>query len=165
MSHLSESAHQASVGGATVVIRLRGHGRVLVLPFLAATAVAGVATLWLPGLPAPFPAVGAAAAVVLGLIVSVRPYLRWLSTVTTITETDVVVTSGILRRRHHRIGFDRIVDIAVHQNIGQSMAGSGDIELNSGMDRPFVIRDVATVAKVRASLVELMRAHSGHPTR
>ncbi len=164
MSHLSEGAHHAATHGDEVVVRLRGHGRVLVIPFLAAMGLVGAAALWLPALPEPFPVLGAGAAVILGLVVCVRPYLRWVSTITTITESDIVVTSGILRRRHHRIGFDRIVDIAVHQNIGQSMAGSGDIELNSGMERPFVIRDVATVAKVRASLVELMRANSGRPT-
>lgn len=153
-------AHHSRHSRGDVIVTLRGHGRVLVIPAIIAVLLAGAGALWLPVLPEPFSLIASVLALVGTLVLCVRPYLRWATTVTTISATDIVVRSGIIRRRYHEVALNRIYDIAVHQTLGQSLAGSGDIELNTGLDRPFVIRDVATVARVRAAITELVAART-----
>jgi hypothetical protein len=139
---------------------LRGHGRVLALPFVASLIIVGGGLWGIPQLDEPWqlPAVLLAFLGFVALVVV--PWLRWWVRTTTITTIRVFTQRGTLRRQYHEVLLSRVIDISVHQSIGQSVAGSGNISLNTGLEQSLVIADVAAVARVRAALAELVHANA-----
>lgn len=140
-----------------VVARLRRHARVLVLPAIVLVAVSGgaayavgfVAETWQR-----LAVLGAAALVV--LLACVLPYLAWLTTRTTITDRRVVVRSGVFVRVQRELPLRRGYEVAVRRTPGQRMAGSGDVRIEVGRDRPFVLKDLPKPDLVQRALNELI---------
>ncbi|HLU63049.1 MAG TPA: PH domain-containing protein [Protaetiibacter sp.] len=140
-----------------VVARLRSHARVLVLPCLV--LVADVAALgyfggtfeeaWLNWV-----VVGAAVLVaVLGFLV---PLIAWLGRNYTITTRRIVLRSGVFVRTRQELLHSRGYDVTVRTAGLQALFGSGDVRINTGLERPVVLRDVPGAALVQATLHDLM---------
>ncbi|MRG60535.1 PH domain-containing protein [Agromyces sp. CFH 90414] len=137
--------------------RLRRHGRVLILPALLFIAVAGgtaYAVAWFPDL---WQRVAvASAALLIVLLGCLLPFLAWLTRRTTVTTRRIIERSGVFVRVRRELLLTRGYDLTVRQTPGQRMFGSGDVRINTGHDRPFVLRDVPRPAMVQAALNELM---------
>jgi uncharacterized membrane protein YdbT with pleckstrin-like domain len=101
-------------------------------------------------------AAGGALAVLLWLL----PLLSWLSNRTTITTRRLVIRSGLLVRRRQEILHSRSYDLVVRQNAVQSLFRSGDVHINTGLERPVVLLDVPGVDLVQAALSDLMEQNS-----
>ena len=140
---------------------LRGHGHAMVLPFVASLVIVGGGLWLIPGLDEPVRSAAALGAALAFVVVVVIPFVRWWVRTTTITTVRVFTQRGILRRHYHEVLLSRVIDINVHQGLGQSLAGSGDVSLNTGLEQPVVISDVAAVARVRAALAELVHLNAG----
>lgn len=140
-----------------VVARLRRHARVLVLPAVVLVAVAGGAA-YASGLVAEawqrLVVLGAAVFVV--LLACLLPYLAWLTTRTTVTDRRVVVRSGVFVRVQRELPLRRGYDVTVRKTPGQRMAGSGDVRIEVGRDRPFVLKDLPKPELVQRALNELI---------
>ena len=140
-----------------IVARLRRHARVLVLPAIVLVAVAGGAA-YAMGLVVEawqrFAVLGAAVLVV--LLACLLPYLAWLTTRTTITDRRAVVRSGVFVRVQRELPFRRGYEVAVRRTPGQRMAGSGDVRIEVGRDRPFVLKDLPKPELVQRALNELI---------
>lgn len=140
-----------------VVARVRRHGRRLILPVLLLIAVVGGAAFVMGGLIEPwqqFATAGVALLVV--MFVSVIPFLAWLAHRTTITSRRIITSHGVFVRVRRELLHSRGYDVAVRRTWLQSAFGSGDVRINTGHDKPVVIRDVPKPVLVQAALHELM---------
>lgn len=140
-----------------VIVLLRAHARALVLPVLVLLAVSGgavygaavLAELWLRIL------IIAAGAVALLLLV-LAPYVRWLASHVLITTRRIVIRHGLVVRTRQEVLHSRSYDVALRQSGLQRLFRSGDILLNTGLDRPVVLRDLPRAALVQEALTDLM---------
>ncbi|MFT4122884.1 MAG: PH domain-containing protein [Microbacteriaceae bacterium] len=152
--------HGAERAPETVVARLRPHARRLLLPSLvlvAACAATGYLTgsfaehwqelaLW-----------GAAGLVV--LVAWLLPLIGWLGTRYTVTSRRLVLRSGLLVRVRQELLHSRGYDVTVRQSALQRLFRSGTVEINTGLDRPVVLRDVPGALGVQEALEDLMEAN------
>lgn len=142
-----------------VIARLRPHARWLVLSAVVLVAVTGAASFamfffdeWLQR--------GAvlAGAIVLTVLLCVVPLLRWLSTQYLITTRRIVVRRGLAVRTRQEVLLSRSYDITVRQAGVQSLFRSGDLLINTGLDRPVVLRNVPRAALVQRAIIDVMQA-------
>ena len=151
-----------TVPAERIVARLRRHGRALFWPSLLLIVACGVAGYGLPRLTetwAQFTAWGALAVVI--VFGWLFPVLWWLGQRTTVTTRRVIVRSGFFVRVRQEVLYSRIYDVSVRTSWLQSAFRSGDVLINTGADRPVVLRDVPGAALVQRSLHDLTDAAHG----
>jgi len=141
------------------IARLRPHGRVLVLPSIAVVAIVGATSfgafvvdeLWQRL------AVLGGGAFAFGLLVML-PVLSWLSTQYLITTRRVVLRRGLFVRTRQEVLLSRSYDVSVRKAGLQAPFRSGDLLINTGLDRPVVLRDVPRADLVQRALGDVMEA-------
>jgi len=142
-----------------VVARLRPHGRALVFPSLVLIAVAAAFGYFFGSFDELWQNIAvAAAAVLIVLVCWLLPLLTWLGRHYTITTRRIVLRSGFFVRLRQELLHSRGYDLTLRQNGLQSMFRSGDILINSGLERPVVLRDVPSAVLVQSALHDLMEA-------
>lgn len=100
----------------------------------------------------------AVAATLVVLVLWVFPFLSWLGRHYTVTTRRIVLQSGLLIRSRQELLHSRGYDVTVRKSWVQSMFGSGDVIINTGLDRPIVLRDVPSANLVQSALHELMES-------
>ncbi|MCU1550041.1 MAG: hypothetical protein JWR36_601 [Glaciihabitans sp.] len=98
---------------------------------------------------------GAALAVLLLWLI---PLFAWLGRNYTLTTRRIVLRSGFLVRVRQELLHSRGYDVTVRKNGLQSAFGSGDIQINTGLDHPVVLRDVPSADLVQEVLHDLMES-------
>lgn len=155
-----------TVPAERIVARLRRHARALFLPSLLLVVACGVAGYAVPRLPESW--MQLTAWIVLGAIVLfgwLLPVLWWLGQRTTVTTRRIIVRSGFFVRVRQEVLYSRIYDVSVRTSWLQSAFRSGDVLINTGADRPVVLRDVPGAALVQRALHDLTDAAHGSGTR
>lgn len=152
-------------------MRLRPHGRALVLPagvLVVVMALAGFAAAAVPqGRHRSVLLAAAGAALLLVLLrASVVPFLRWLTTTLTVTDRRVSTRQGVLRSRTRDVALWRVADVVVERTVVQRVIGSGTLLLDTvphgpapqmGAERGgLVVRDVPGVLAVADRLNDLL---------
>jgi membrane protein YdbS with pleckstrin-like domain len=140
-----------------VVARLRPHARALFWPAVVLIAVCGAVgyfggsfdELWMNV------AVYSAAGVIV-LLVFLLPLAFWLSKRYTITTRRIILRHGFFVRVRQELMHSRGYDVSVRKNWLQSAFGCGDVRINSGLDKPVVLRDVPKANLVQSALHDLM---------
>jgi uncharacterized membrane protein YdbT with pleckstrin-like domain len=140
-----------------VVARLRPHARALFWPCLALIAAA-FGTAYLSGR---FPESWQNMAVLAGgalvaLLLWLLPLLAWLGRRYVITTRRIVLRRGFFVRVRQELLHSRGYDITVRKNAMQSMFGSGDVRINTGLEHPVVLRDAPKADLVQGALHDLM---------
>ena len=141
----------------SVVARLRAHGRAVVLPCLVLIADAGALGFlagafdedwqnWLVVI----------GALLIAVVAFLIPVLVWLSRNYTITTRRIVLRGGLFVRTRQELLHSRGYDVTVRRSPVQAMFGSGDVRINTGLERPVVLRDVPNASLVQATLHDLM---------
>lgn len=150
-----ERSHEA------VVATLRPHARFLFWPSVALVVVVGLAGYLTGSMPEPWMNVAVPiAAAVLAILVFVIPLLTWLGRTYTITTRRLVLRSGTLVRMRQELLHSRGYDVTVRRAALQFVFGSGDVLINTGLERPIRLRDVPNVNLVQSALHDLMEASS-----
>jgi membrane protein YdbS with pleckstrin-like domain len=143
-----------------VVARVRPHARVLFWPSLALVAVCA-ATGYFGGRFDEewqnYVVLGAAVASI--VLLWVVPVLVWLGKRYVITSRRLVVRKGLLVRTRQELLHSRGYDLTVRKNSVQSAFRSGDVLINTGLDRPLVLWDVPSADLVQSTLHDLMEAN------
>ena len=140
-----------------IVARLRPHARVLFWPSLV--LIVGVAAVaYFTG---SFPEEWQNLALLAGgglllLVIWLAPLLTWLSKRYIITTRRIVMRTGVLTRTRQELLHSRGYDITVRKGALQSMFGSGDVLINTGLEHPVVLRDVPNADLVQGTLHDLM---------
>ena len=139
--------------------RLRPHARALTWPSIALVATFGAFFYFFGS----FDESWQNLAVLGGAVLSVLffwlfPLLTWLGRHYTITTRRIVLRSGFFLRVRQELLHSRGYDVTVRKNSLQSLFGSGDVEINTGLDHPVVLRDVPDADLVQSALHDLMEA-------
>ncbi|MGV8970435.1 MAG: PH domain-containing protein [Microbacteriaceae bacterium] len=143
----------------SVVARTRSHGRALFWPTVALLAVVGSASYFVGNFPELWQNVTALiAAIALIFVLWLLPLLNWLGRQYTITSRRIVVRRGVFVRVRQELLHSRGYDVLVRQNALQGMFGSGDVQINTGLERPVVLRDIPSADLVQEALHDLMES-------
>ena len=140
-----------------LVLVLRRHVKVLLVPFLIFVGVAvliGLSIL-IPGQPWPLIVVGA-----LGLVVLIRwtfwPLVVWANTTYAITTRRLIIRTGVLNRSGHDMPLSRLNDVSFSHNIVERMLGCGTLVVESaGEQGQLKLEDVPKVELVQHTLHRL----------
>lgn len=154
---MSSEFAESGAESERVVARLRPHARVLFWPALILVLGSGGLAYFSGSFPEDWQnlLLLAAGIVVLGLIWLV-PLLRWLSRRYLITSRRIVMRSGVATRTRQELLHSRGYDITVRQRALQSLFGSGDVLINTGLDHPVILHDVPHADLVQGALHDLM---------
>ncbi|TWX40248.1 PH domain-containing protein [Frigoribacterium sp. ACAM 257] len=142
-----------------VVARLHPHSRVLFWPSVALVAVSaagGYFGSWFDLEWQNWVVRGAAA--LLAVLLWLVPVLVWLGRRYVITTRRIVLRRGFFVRSRQELLHSRGYDLTVRKNAVQSVFRSGDVLVNTGLDRPVVLWDVPGADLVQATLHDLMEA-------
>ena len=143
----------------TVVAGLRPHARTLFWPSVALVAVFGATGYFYGSLPEPWQNTALlAAAAVLVLLLWLLPLASWLNNRYTITSRRIIFRHGFFVRTRQELLHSRGYDVTVRQNWLQSLAHSGDVLINAGLEHPLVLKDVPSAALVQQVLHDLMES-------
>ena len=153
----SGASSASSVQPEAVVARLRSHGRALFWPCIVLVADAGALGYFGGTFEEAWQnwAVVAAALLVAVLLVLV-PLIAWLGRNYTITTRRIVLRHGVFVRTRQELLHSRGYDVTVRSAGLQGLFGSGDVLVNTGLERPVMLRDVPGAALVQATLHDLM---------
>lgn len=142
-----------------VVARLRPHARAMFWPTLGLIAIVAATSYFAGSFDSVVTnALVVAAGVLLSFFAFVVPLLAWLARNYTITTRRVILRSGFLVRVRQELLHSRGYDVTVRKGALQSMFGSGDLEINTELDRPVILRDVPDADLVQAALHDLIEA-------
>jgi membrane protein YdbS with pleckstrin-like domain len=140
-----------------VIARLRPHGRALFWPSIALIAICGLTGYFGGTLPEPWQNTGVLiAAGALILLLWLLPLLAWLSRHYTITTRRIIIRRGLFVRTRQELMHTRGYDLTVRKNGAQTLFRSGDVLINTGLDRPVVLWDVPSADLVQSTLHDLM---------
>jgi uncharacterized membrane protein YdbT with pleckstrin-like domain len=140
-----------------VVARLRPHGRALFWPSIVLIATAGAMGYFQGSFAADWQniAVLAGGALII-LLLWFLPLLAWLGKRYIITTRRIILRTGFFVRVRQELLHSRGYDVTVRKNGLQSMFGSGNVLINTGLDQPVVLRDVPNADLVQGALHDLM---------
>jgi membrane protein YdbS with pleckstrin-like domain len=140
-----------------VVARLRPHGRALFWPCVVLIAAAGAMGYYYGS----FGQLWQNLAVLAGgslliLLLWLVPLLHWLGIRYVITTRRIVLRSGFFVRVRQELLHSRGYDVTVRKGGLQSVFGSGDVLVNTGLEHPVIMRDVPSADLVQSALHDLM---------
>jgi uncharacterized membrane protein YdbT with pleckstrin-like domain len=147
--------------GEDVVLQLHPHWRALVLPVLAIPVFAGLAG-FLASLvdgshAGQLRLVILAVAVLVLVVVSLRPWLRWVTTRYVVTSRRVMIRTGLLARAGRDVPLARITDVSFSHTALERLFGSGTLVVESAGERgEIALTDVPKVEQVQRTLYGLV---------
>ncbi|GAA4686884.1 PH domain-containing protein [Frondihabitans cladoniiphilus] len=143
-----------------VIARLRPHGRALFWPCVLLIAVCGATGFFAGRFSVDWQnSAVLIAAAVLVVLLWLLPLLAWLSRNYTITTRRIIIRRGLVVRTRQELMHTRGYDLTVRKNGVQSLFGSGDVLINTGLDRPIVLWDVPSADLVQSTLHDLMEVN------
>ncbi|MDQ1177106.1 PH domain-containing protein [Microbacterium sp. 20-116] len=137
------------------IARLRSHARRLFWSALVLIGVAGATAYYYDNLPAPYENwMLLTAAGLLVLLLTVIPYLVWLSHTWTITTRRVIERSGPFGANRREISHVRGYAIQMRRGILQRMWGAGTLSLSNGVEPVLRLKNIPHAALVHETLVD-----------
>ncbi len=100
-----------------------------------------------------------AAAILAVILLWLIPLANWLGHNYTLTTRRLILRSGFFVRVRQELLHSRGYDVTVRKTGLQGIFGSGDVEINTGLEHPVVLRDVPGANLVQAALHDLMEAN------
>ncbi|MFG2037411.1 PH domain-containing protein [Dactylosporangium sp. NPDC048998] len=144
-----------------VVLHLHPHWKALFLPVVwavlavAAVAAAAIFTSW----NAIVLLILAGVALVVLLVVTVWPWIKWKTTHYVFTNERVIMRSGVFSRSGRDIPLGRINDVSFSHSLFERMLGCGTLTIESAGERGQVqLTDLPHVEKTQSTLYELVDA-------
>jgi uncharacterized membrane protein YdbT with pleckstrin-like domain len=151
--------------GEQIEHELHPHWKELVLPVLLVPVVAGVASFLYFSVPdGRFQTALRWAIVIVAVVVllfgSLRPYLRWRTTLYVLTTDRIITRTGVLSRAGRDIPLSRVNDVSFSHNLFERMLRCGTLTVESAGERgQLVLRDVPKVEFVQRELYRLVDQH------
>lgn len=147
----------AAMRPEVLVVRLRRHARVLILPavvllgsaFAAGFFIGSFDELWQNLL-------AVAIAVILIIAAVLLPFTIWLGNTITITTRRVIVRRGVFTRTRSELALARVREIRSRASVLQRLFRSGTIQLLTDGDQQVELRDVAQASLLIDALHELL---------
>lgn len=150
--------------GEQVQLELHPHGKALVLPVAALLVVVPLASYAAARIPAggAQPVLRVAVAVLALLLVgvlTVRPWLRWVTTVYVLTDRRLITRRGVVARSGRDLPLERVNEISFSHHVLERVLGCGTLVVESaGEGGQLVLEDVPRVEAVQRRIHELAGA-------
>jgi uncharacterized membrane protein YdbT with pleckstrin-like domain len=140
-----------------IIARLRPHGRALFWPSLILIATAFAMTYYAGSFAEYWQNTALIGGGILVIVVAwFLPLMAWLGKRYIITTRRIVLRHGFFVRIRQELLHSRGYDIVVRKNAIQSLFGSGDVRINTGLEHPVVLHDVPGADLVQGVLHDLM---------
>lgn len=143
-----------------VVLRMRTHGKAMVLPAVALVvdgALLGAGTALVPSEYRPLGQYAVVALVLaLALWTSVLPFLRWRNRTYTLTNHRLITSDGILSRTGTNLPLLRINHVSYQRSLSDRMLGCGTLYVQTAAEGRMVLDDVPDVQHVHLAMAELL---------
>lgn len=149
------------IDGEQTVTTTRTHVKVLILPFVILLAVAAAGGFLVArvgdsgdGIPR-WGIIGVA--VVLAILGSVIPFLRWFLWTYTLTNKRIVEQKGILTRSGRVIPLSRINDVAFEKNLNDRILGCGTLVIHDASEQAGLeLRDIPHIEALHRTVTRLV---------
>jgi len=145
--------------GEYVVLSVRSHGKALIGPVaLFFLVVAGViAALMLKPNNTAVASGAALVAVPVLVLLSLIPFLRWLSSTYTVTNRRLITRHGIITRTGRDIPLFRINDVAYEKHLLDRILGCGTLIISDATEKSgVVLPDIPNVERVQLQISDLL---------
>lgn len=145
--------------GEYVVLSVRSHGKALIGPVaLFFLVVAGViAALMLNPNNTVVASAAALVAVPVLILLSLIPFLRWLSSTYTVTNRRLITRHGIITRTGRDIPLFRINDVAYEKQLLDRILGCGTLIISDATEKAgVVLPDIPNVEQVQLQISDLL---------
>jgi uncharacterized membrane protein YdbT with pleckstrin-like domain len=148
--------------GETVIRNLRPHWRRVALPVALVPIIVGLASYGWFALPSNSARkvlrwVILAAAVIVLIWWSLRPFLFWLTTRYVLTNRRVLMRNGVRARHGRDVPLTRVNDVSFSHTVVERLFGSGTLTIESAGDRGQVLlTDVPKVESVQREIYRLV---------
>ena len=145
--------------GEYVVLSVRGHGKALIWPVLVfLVVVAGIITALMLKPNDTIVASGLAVVAIPALIVlSLVPFLRWMTSTYTVTNRRLITRQGILSRSGRDIPLFRINDVAYEKGLLDRILGCGTLIISDATEKAgVVLPDIPHVEQVQLQISDLL---------
>jgi len=147
--------------GEYVVLSVRSHGKALIGPVaLFFVVVAGVLAVLMLNPNNTILASGAAiVAVPVLILLSLIPFLRWLSSTYTVTNRRLITRQGLITRTGRDIPLFRINDVAYEKHLLDRILGCGTLIISDATEKAgVVLPDIPNVEQVQLQISDLLFA-------
>lgn len=145
--------------GEHVVLRVRTHGKALIAPvallILVVAGVITVATVYSDNSMAVLVAAGVGVLVL--ILWSFIPFLRWTTSTYTVTNRRLITRHGIITRTGRDIPLFRINDVAYEKGLLDRILGCGTLIISDATEKAgVVLPDVPNVEQVHLQISDLL---------
>ncbi len=148
--------------GEYIVLSVRGHGKALIWPVLVFFLVVGaiITALMLKPNDTIVASGAAVVAVPVLVVLSLVPFLRWMSTTYTVTNRRLITRQGILSRSGRDIPLFRINDVAYEKGLMDRLLGCGTLIISDATEKAgVVLSDIPNVEQVQLQISDLLFAN------
>lgn len=151
--------------GERIEHELHPHWKELVFPVLLVPVVAGIGSFLYFSVPdwryrTALRWAIIALAILLLLYGSLRPYLKWRTTLYVLTSDRIITRYGVLSRAGRDIPLSRVNDVSFSHNLFERILRTGTLTVESAGERgQLVLRDVPKVEIVQRELYRLVDEH------
>ena len=155
--------------GESVVLHMRTHGKVLVVPAVVLIVVATASGLALALLPETTQPWGSWLVLALTLAAVawwvVVPFLTWMTTTYTLTNRRIITRTGVITKSGHDLPLTRINNVAYERGPIDRMLGCGTLVLTTAAEKPLTLVDIPNVERVHVVMTELLFGGEGRPPK
>lgn len=146
--------------GEYVVLSVRSHAKALIGPAVVLVLVVAAVITVLVRSPNDNVVYGVAVVAVLLLVVwSLVPFLRWMTSTYTVTTRRLITRHGIITRSGRDIPLFRINDVAYEKGLLDRLLGSGTLVISDATEKAgVVLPDIPHVEKVHLQISDLLFA-------
>jgi uncharacterized membrane protein YdbT with pleckstrin-like domain len=155
--------------GEHIVLRLHPHWKTVLRPTLLLAVIIVAVIVALVYLPASADTAAVrlgigVAAVLLALVFTLVPFLRWRTTTYELTNRRLRLRSGILTRRGRDFPLARISDVSFSHGVLDRILGCGRLVVESaGEHGQLVLTEIPRVVDVQARLFQLVEDEQARP--
>jgi uncharacterized membrane protein YdbT with pleckstrin-like domain len=143
--------------GERVIARLRPHARALFWPSIVLIGAVGTMAYFYGSFVDTWQNLAVlAGGLLLIFLLWLLPLLSWLGKRYIITTRRIVLRSGFFVRVRQELLHSRGYDVTVRKTGLQSLFGSGDVLINTGLENPVRLRDVPSADLLQSALHDLM---------
>ncbi|MCU1413840.1 MAG: hypothetical protein JWN80_1180 [Microbacteriaceae bacterium] len=143
--------------GERVIARLRPHARALFWPSIVLIGAVGAMAYFYGSFADTWQNLAVlAGGLLLIFLLWLLPLLSWLGKRYIITTRRIVLRSGFFIRVRQELLHSRGYDVTVRKTGLQSLFGSGDVLINTGLENPVRLRDVPSADLLQSALHDLM---------
>lgn len=158
------------IDGEQTVATTRTHVKVLIIPFLILLVVAGVGGFLInlagdsgSGVPRWIVIAGMVILILLG---SVIPFLKWLTWTYTLTNKRIVEQKGLLTRTGRVIPLSRVNDVAFEKNLNDRILGCGTLIIHDASEQAGLeLRDIPHIEDFHRTVTNLVFESHGKTAR